>query len=65
ESISIRDDEWIPESVDYRIHNKVTNSSIIKVSDLILHETRQWMEELITGVFSSKDAERILCIPLA
>ncbi|MFQ6624468.1 hypothetical protein Gotur_004115 [Gossypium turneri] len=30
-NISVRDDAWIPESVDYKVQNRVTNSSITRV----------------------------------
>ncbi|KAB2006895.1 hypothetical protein ERO13_D11G340040v2 [Gossypium hirsutum] len=40
-------------------------SDLNVVSELIDQEQRCWKRDLITKHFSSKEAERILCIPLS
>lgn len=52
-------------SVNYKLANPLVSSHLELVADLIESNTRKWKEYLITSMFSSTDAERILRISLA
>ncbi|KAG8496009.1 hypothetical protein CXB51_007580 [Gossypium anomalum] len=58
-------DHWLLGSSNCNIQYLNVRVDITQVSKLIDVHTRTWNEELIRSVFTSQEANRILCIPLA
>ncbi|KAK5845959.1 hypothetical protein PVK06_002213 [Gossypium arboreum] len=65
ENISIWQDVWVLRLENQRVQESASDYSVTKVADLIGLNLRQWKEEVITRLFSNKEAEAILDIPLA
>lgn len=63
--ISIYNHASNPGSLNYRLSNPVSNSILNLVADIIDHNLREWKVELISNIFDTDDAGRILQIPLA
>lgn len=64
-NISIIDDAWILNTVNFRLPFVVNFMLDSKVSELIDSNERLWKKELISNTFSEEDAGKILRIPLA
>ncbi|KAK5811150.1 hypothetical protein PVK06_026472 [Gossypium arboreum] len=62
-NISINDDAWIPNAVNFRLSTVINHMRDVKVNELI-DSNRLWKRELIKNTFVEEDAERILRIPL-
>ncbi|KAG8479729.1 hypothetical protein CXB51_029529 [Gossypium anomalum] len=63
-NISINDDAWIPNAVNFRLSLVVNTIQDSKVNELIDSNERIWKRELINNTFSKEDAGKILQIPL-
>ncbi|KAA3476753.1 reverse transcriptase [Gossypium australe] len=63
-NISINDDAWISDAVNFRLSTVINSIHDFKVNELIDSNARLWKMELIKNTFSEDDAGRILRIPL-
>ncbi|KAA3453822.1 Ribonuclease H-like superfamily protein [Gossypium australe] len=64
-NISINDDAWVPDAINFRLSSVVNSMRDLKVNALIDNTERIWKMELIKNTFSEEDAGKILRIPLA
>ncbi|KAA3475341.1 Endonuclease/exonuclease/phosphatase [Gossypium australe] len=64
-NISIHDDSWVPDAINFRLSSEVNSMRDSKVNALIDNIERKWRIELIKNTFAEEDAVRILRIPLA
>lgn len=64
-NISINDNAWIPDAVNFKVSSVVNTMQYAEVSELIDSNARIWNRELIDNTFSTVDAGKILRIPLA
>ncbi|KAA3472610.1 reverse transcriptase [Gossypium australe] len=65
ENISINNDAWILEALNFRLSSEIDSLRDCYVHSLIDNNTRKWKEEMIKFTFAEEDAARILHIPLA
>jgi hypothetical protein len=66
ESISIWDDNWIPNSGTLRPLYRPAEATVEKVSELITEDTHQWnIQKMDDNNFSQPDIDRIIQIPLS
>lgn len=65
EEISTWEDRWLPQWGGRKIQDTPVDNSVSRLSELINQEYRCWNEEIITRLFSNRDATTIRCIPLA
>ncbi|KAA3467922.1 Ribonuclease H-like superfamily protein [Gossypium australe] len=63
-SISIVNDEWVPDLDNYRLLSSYSGSIDNNVAELINCQTKEWNMEVINFTFGADETERILCIPL-
>ncbi|MFQ6626288.1 hypothetical protein Gotur_005883 [Gossypium turneri] len=64
-NISINDDAWILDAVNFRLSTATNSMRDFKVNELIDSNNRLWKRELINITFTEEDVARILRIPLA
>ncbi|KAA3461736.1 reverse transcriptase [Gossypium australe] len=63
--ISITEDAWIPNYVNFSLRPNIENMHLDKVADLIDNNKREWNRELIENTFPEDVADLILRIPLS
>jgi hypothetical protein len=63
ESVSIRDDDWIPGPYSMKPMGKLQDTTLLTVNEL-MNEDHQWNVSLVRELFFAPDADAILKIPL-
>lgn len=64
DTISVADDPWIPDNINFKLSDYGVSVQNLKVANLIA-DNRTWKKEVIDNTFSEADACNILRIPLA
>ncbi|KAK9033454.1 hypothetical protein V6N11_018487 [Hibiscus sabdariffa] len=64
-SINIWNDAWIVGQGNGRVNSVGFKTHFSKVSDLIDQDTCSWKEHIVRQLFTAKQADRILCMPLS
>ncbi|MBA0582116.1 hypothetical protein Gorai_024267, partial [Gossypium raimondii] len=58
-------DAWLVGAENYKVYGNISDSSLIKVYDLIDHSCKNWNVGLIRSTFEESVEDKILRIPLA
>ncbi|MBA0761274.1 hypothetical protein Gotri_023945, partial [Gossypium trilobum] len=59
------EDAWLVGAENYKVYRNISDSSLIKVYDLIDHSSKNWNVGLIRSTFEESVEDKILRIPLA